>query len=49
MLNLSIKHLDQQSSVIIYKWIDMDSEEYKIVDDNPAFTKKCIKIGFNFL
>lgn len=51
MLNLSIKNLDQQSSVVIYKWIDLDSEEYKIIDDNPAFTKKCIKIGFeeNFI
>ena len=46
MLDLTTKSLDQQSSVRIDKWIELDSEEWKNVDDNPSFTKKCIKIGF---
>lgn len=40
------KELDFQSEVKINRWIDIDSEECKLLDDNIEFTKKVLKIGF---
>ncbi len=46
MTNLTPEQLDQQCKVHIHKWLDMDSEDYKLRDDNIAFSKKCLRIGF---
>ena len=40
------QELDAQSKIKIDRWIDVDSEECRDKDDNYAFTKKCIKLGF---
>lgn len=45
-LELNPEQLDAQCPVKIDRWIDIDSEEAKRIDDNRAFTKKIIKIGF---
>lgn len=37
--------LDQQSPIKIDRWIDIGSEEWKELDDNPAFTKKVLRFG----
>lgn len=42
----SPKELDAQSKIHIDKWLDVDSEEVKSMDDNYAFTKQCIRLGF---
>jgi hypothetical protein len=38
--------LDSQSKVHIDKWLDVDSLECRELDDNHAFAKKCIRLGF---
>ena len=40
------KELDAQSKIKIDRWIDVDSEESRELDDDPALTKKLIRIGF---
>lgn len=40
------KELDAQSKIRIDRWIEVDSEEWRELDDDPAFTKKCIRLGF---
>lgn len=40
------KELDAQSSIKIDRWVDLESEECKEMDDTYTFTKKCIRIGF---
>lgn len=40
------KELDAQSKIKVDRWIEVGSEEWKELDDNPSFTKKCIKLGF---
>lgn len=40
------KELDEQSPVIIDKWVDVDSEECRDKDDNRDFTKKILRMGF---
>lgn len=42
---LTPKQLDAQSVIVLDGWVDMDSERWKEVDDSPAFTKRCMKIG----
>jgi hypothetical protein len=42
---LTPAQLDTQSHVQVHKWLDMNSEECKDKDNNPAFTKKCLRIG----
>ncbi len=43
---MSPKELEAQSPVKIERWVDIDSEEWRELDDTPAFTKKCLKVGF---
>lgn len=43
--NLTTEQLDKQSSIYLDGWLDLDSQEYKNKDDNPAFTRKCLRIG----
>lgn len=40
------KELDELSPVKIERWIDIDSEDFREMDDNPGLTKKLMKIGF---
>jgi hypothetical protein len=40
------KELDAQSKIKIDRWIDVDSEESWELDDDPALTKKLIRLGF---
>lgn len=46
MSHPSPKDLDSQCRIRIDRWIDIDSEEWHELDDNPGFTKKCLKLGF---
>jgi hypothetical protein len=39
------KELDAQSQIVISKWVDLDSEEWRQLDDDPSFTKKIIRLG----
>lgn len=43
---LSPAYLDSQSKVAISRWVDVDSEECRDIDDDYAFTKKILKNGF---
>jgi len=43
-LILSPKELDTQSKIKISKWIDVESEECRALDDNYALTKKMIRM-----
>lgn len=43
----SPQKLDEQATVKIERWIDVGSEEWKEMDDNPSFTKKCIRLGLH--
>jgi hypothetical protein len=38
------KELDNQCKVFLDDWVDLDSERWKETDDNPAFTKKIIRL-----
>ncbi len=40
------QELDAQCPVTIERWIEIDSEEWKEMDDTPSFTKKCLRLGF---
>lgn len=40
------KELDAQSKIKVDRWIDVDSEEWRELDDDPALTKRMIKLGF---
>jgi len=42
----SSKELDAQSKIKIDRWIDIDSEECKELDDNHSLTKRWLKLGF---
>jgi hypothetical protein len=42
---LKPSELDKQSPVSLDGWVDIDSERFKEVDDNPSFTKKIIRLG----
>ena len=44
-IKLSPKELDSQSKIRIDRWIELDSEECRSLDDNYAFTKQCLKLG----
>lgn len=43
---LSSKFLDEQSLVKIDRWVDIDSDECKVMDDDHDFTKKVQRMGF---
>lgn len=38
--------LDAQSPIQVDGWVDLDSERWREVDDDPGLTKKFIRIGF---
>lgn len=42
----SPRELDAQSKIKIDRWIDIDSEEWRELDDDPGLTKKFLKLGF---
>lgn len=47
-LNLpSPEALDAQSKVKINRWIEMGSEEWRMLDDTPDFTKKILRLGLH--
>jgi hypothetical protein len=45
-MDLTPKQLDKQSKVKIDRWIEVGSEEWRMMDDNTDFTNKCIRLGF---
>jgi hypothetical protein len=38
------QQLDAQSLIHIDEWVDLDSERWREVDDDPALTKKFLRI-----
>lgn len=46
MSMLSPSFLDSQSKVSISRWVDVDSEECREIDEDYAFTKKILRFGF---
>lgn len=42
----SPQELDAQSPIKITRWVDIDSEEFYDLDDDPGLTKKFLRIGF---
>ncbi len=42
----SPRELDAQSKIKIDRWIDIDSKEWRELDDDPGLTKKFLKLGF---
>lgn len=38
----SPKELDEQSTIYLDGWVDLDSEKWRSVDEDPALTKKWI-------
>jgi hypothetical protein len=38
--------LDAQSKIHVDRWIEFESEEWRELDDNPDFTKKIVRLGF---
>lgn len=40
------QELDAQNPIKIERWIDLDTEEWREMDDDPGLTKKMMKIGF---
>lgn len=38
--------LDAQSPITVDRWLDVDSKELQELDENPALTKKWLKLGF---
>lgn len=43
------QQLDAQSPVKVNRWIDIDSEESKQIDDNRQFTKHVLNMGLESL
>lgn len=41
------QELDAQCKVKIDRWIEIGSEEWRDLDDNPAFTKKILRLGLH--
>lgn len=44
---LSPEALDAQSKVKVKRWIEMGSEEWRMMDDTPDFTKKILRLGLH--
>ena len=45
-LELSPKQLDEQSIVHIHRWVDVYSEECRMMDDDHKLTCHIMKLGF---
>lgn len=43
----SPQELDKQSAVVIAKWVDLGSEEWLSLDDDPGLTKKVVRMLTN--
>jgi hypothetical protein len=41
----SPKELDAQSHVVILKWVELDSDEWSSLDEDPALTKRLVRLG----
>lgn len=41
-MDLSPKELDEQSYIYLSGWVDLDSDQWRMVDEDPALTKKWI-------
>jgi hypothetical protein len=39
------RELDAQSLIQLDGWVDVDSERWREIDDDPALTKKWLKLG----
>lgn len=44
-MKLTPKQLDAQCTVFISRWVDIDSDEIKRIDDDLEFTKRCLRMG----
>ena len=42
----SPKELDEQSPITLDGWVDIDSERWREIDDDPGLTKKWLRLGF---
>ena len=42
----SPQELDAQSPIKINRWVDIDSEEFYELDEDPGLTKKFLRLGF---
>jgi hypothetical protein len=38
--------LDTQTKIKVNRWIEVGSEEWRMLDETPEFTKKIIALGF---
>lgn len=38
--------LDAQSKIHVDRWIELYSEEWRMLDETPEFTKQIVKLGF---
>lgn len=45
-LNINPLELDNQSPIKINRWMNVESEAFKDMDDNEEFTKTILKMGF---
>lgn len=43
---MNAKELDAQNIIKIDEWVDIDSERWREVDDDPSLTKRIIRLGF---
>ena len=44
-MNLTPEELDKQSEVQLDGWVDLDSERWREVDDDPKLTKRWVRLG----
>ena len=45
-MDLTPQELDAQSPIKIDRWLDVDSQEWRDMDDDPGLTKKFLRLGF---
>ena len=38
--------LDAQSKIHVDRWVELDSQEWRELEETPAFTKKIVALGF---
>ena len=43
---LSPAFLDSQALITVSRWLDVDSDECRELDDNQEFTRKILRLGF---
>ena len=42
---LSAKELDEQCQINLESWIELDSQRWRDLDDDPSFTKRVLKVA----